>query len=109
MRVYDSAAKIWRAGGLLAAVVGLVGCSSSPAQPYNQYLASWKGKSEQELVVAFGIPDDSHVMAGGSRVLEYSKMESSRLVCTTRFTISSGGRVDGWWYKGTDCDTPPST
>ena len=109
MRVYDNATKIWKAGGILVALLGFVGCSSTPSQPYNQYLASWKGKPEQELVVAFGIPDKSHVMAGGSRVLEYSKTESGRLVCTTRFTITSGGRVDGWWYKGTDCNTPSSS
>ena len=98
--------------GILAAVVGalvLAGCSSTPPQPYNQYLASWKGKSEQELVVAFGIPDDTHVMAQGGRVLEYADKDGDRLTCTTRFTINSGGRVDGWWYKGTDCSAPPAT
>ena len=56
MRLSDRGKTIWAFGAILAAVtMGLAGCSSTPQQPYNQYLASWKGKSEQELVVAFGI------------------------------------------------------
>lgn len=109
MRLSDGGKKI-RAFAMVLTVgaIGLAGCSSTPPQPYNQYLASWKGKSEQELVIAFGIPENTHVMAQGGRVLEYTRKDSGDLVCTTRFTISSGGRVDGWWYKGKDCSAPPA-
>jgi len=106
MRLSEAMGNLGKTGALVACLAGLAACASNPPQPYNQYLASWKGKSEQELVIAFGIPDNSHVMAGGSRVLEYQEKESGRTVCTTRFTISSGGRVDGWWYKGTECAPP---
>lgn len=94
--------------GATACLLVLAACASDPPQPYNQYLASWKGKSEQELVIAFGIPQNTHVMAGGSRVLEYQEKDGGGTRCTTRFTINSGGRVDGWWYKGTECKPPPA-
>ena len=42
-------------------------------------------------------------------MLEYAETDSGDLICTTRFTISAAGRVDGWWYKGSDCSAPPST
>ena len=107
MRLNDRGAR-WGAIGLLmaAGTVGLAGCSSTPPQPYNQYLASWKGKTEQELVVAFGIPHDSHEMVEGGQMLEYITKDGGQSLCTTRFVINGGGRVEGWWYKGSDCTSP---
>ena len=108
MRLAEFLAGIRRIVIVAAGGLALAACSTAQPQPYNQYLASWKGKTEQELVIAFGIPGSTHVMAGGGRVLEYQERDGDRAVCTTRFTVNAGGRVDGWWYKGTECTPPPA-
>jgi len=103
-------------GRVSAALCGLVavllaGCQSPPPSPervaaYEQYVGRWIQDSEANLVASWGIPDSSHAMETGGRVIEYRAVMEKNVVCITRFTIDSFGRVQKSWYRGSRCATP---
>lgn len=86
------------------------GCETPPSPDrvagYEQYVARWIEDSEANLVASWGIPDSSHAMETGGRIIEYQRDEAGSVVCTTRFTIDSFGRVQKSWYRGTRCLAP---
>ncbi len=94
----------------LAALL-LAGCETPPPSPervaaYEQYVGRWIQDSEANLVASWGIPDSSHAMETGGRVIEYRALMEEDVVCITRFTIDSFGRVQKSWYRGSRCATP---
>ena len=89
------------------------GCETPPSPDrvagYEQYVARWIEDSEANLVASWGIPDSSHAMETGGRIVEYTQAGAEgKTVCTTRFTIDGNGLVRKTWFKGTDCAAPGS-
>ncbi len=86
------------------------GCETPPAPDrlagYEQFVARWIEDSEANLVASWGIPDSSHAMETGGRIIEYQRDEGGDVICTTRFTIDSFGRVQKSWYRGSRCSAP---
>ena len=73
---------------------------------YDQYVDRMTNQSETSLVEAWGIPKNTHTLANGGRIIEYTKNADGEVVCTTRFTIDSAGKIVKWWYRGDSCRTP---
>ena len=93
------------AGGLL-----LAACATpAPGPTYDEYVSRWVNDAEVNLVGAWGIPDKSHTLEGGGRILEYSAEDASGVLCTTRFTLDPLGRVTKYWYRGTKCKPPQAS
>jgi hypothetical protein len=105
----------FRALGLAAAAAGAVaaafGCASPPptdlGPPYQEQVARWTGENEADLVTSWGMPQKTHVLADGGRVIEYRYSEDQSS-CTTRFTLDRNGKVVRSWYTGVRCAVPKS-
>ncbi len=99
------------AAGVAAAMLALASCSASappPKQiePYDQSVSRWMEETEANLVNAWGIPQKTHSMETGGRVIEYIRVRSGQTLCTTRFTIDGYGVVKKTWFRGSDCRVP---
>ena len=102
----------------------LVGCATSAN--YTKILNSWVGGTENQLVSSWGPPLGSYVKDDGSKVLTYQQTGSYQLPgqdvidpmtgyptstagptvmtkCTTRFNISSSGKITGGSWGGNNC------
>ena len=99
----------WRiAAGAAGLAVGLACAGAPPTLSYQEQLTRWQGESEADLVSTWGMPQSTHVLADGGRVLEYRGTgEDER--CTTRFTLDPSGKIMRWWYAGTSCAAPGSS
>lgn len=94
-----------------ALVLGLASCTTTPPppkqiEPYDQSVSRWMDETEANLVNAWGIPQKTHSMETGGRVIEYIRIESGKTLCTTRFTIDGYGVVKKTWFRGSDCQVP---
>ena len=91
-------------GAMLLAASALAACTVQPKSPtYDAIIGNYIGKTEAELVSAWGIPQKTHQLSAGGQVLEYVRDSNGIAVCTTRFTVDKTGRVSKTWYKGTSC------
>ena len=100
-----------RAACLAAALLGLASCNASAPppkeiEPYDQSVSRWMEETEASLINAWGIPQKTHSMETGGRVIEYIQTKSGETLCTTRFTIDGYGVVKKTWFRGTDCRVP---
>ena len=99
-----------RSGVIVWSVAVVAACAPSraPITPitYEEYIARWESKSETQVVVAWGMPDQTHNSTDGGRVIEYRRAAGGVVACVTRFTMDSTGRVINWWYRGDDCRPP---
>lgn len=96
-------AKIAVVGAALVAAA----CTKPPLGPsYEEYVARWVKATEVDLVSAWGIPEKSHPLENGGRIIEYTKREGSEILCTTRYTIDQNGIIVKYWYRGTKCRAP---
>jgi hypothetical protein len=99
---------------LLAIVVAAVSLSACmdrgpDAATPNQYeaaLASWVGRSETELVRAWGVPSHSQLLSQGGEALEYVEHRGDEAVCTTLFTSNILGVIQSWTWRGSRCRVP---
>ena len=96
---------------LAAAVLGLASCTTTAppieeSEPYDRSVSRWMEETEANLVNAWGIPQKTHSMETGGRVIEYIRVRSGETLCTTRFTIDGYGVVKKTWFRGTDCRVP---
>jgi hypothetical protein len=90
---------------LAFAIAAALACaSSSPSGPsYAEQLSRWEGGNEADLVSSWGMPQQTHVLADGGRVIEYRSKDADERSCTTRFTLDKSGTVVRWWYAGSGC------
>jgi hypothetical protein len=91
------------------AAVAALACASPPSDPgptYQELVSRWRGESEAELVTSWGMPEKTHVLADGGRIIEYRSEGEDETSCTTRFTLDATGRIVRWWYTGVGCATP---
>ena len=99
---------------LAAALLALASCSASPPpakeiETYDQAVSRWMEQPEASLVNAWGIPQKSHSMETGGRVIEYIRVKQGKTICTTRFTIDGYGLVKKTWFRGSDCQVPSAS
>ena len=91
----------------VAALVVLTACTPPPPGPtYAEYVESWMKETETSLVSAWGIPEKTHALETGGRIVEFTRKQTGKIVCTTRFTINEYGRIMKYWYHGTKCKAP---
>jgi hypothetical protein len=93
--------------GAAALVLAAAGCASSgerftPAA-YEAVLQQWTGRSESDLINAWGVPDKSQLLSSGGQVLEYNVRKGDKVTCSTLFTTNLTGMIERWTYKGTSC------
>ena len=94
---------------LAAAGALAMACASAPQETgasYQEQVSRWNGGSEAELVTTWGMPQETHVLADGGRIIEYRRSGEDESTCTTRFTLDRGGKIVRWWYTGTSCVAP---
>ncbi|QJP98696.1 hypothetical protein [Herbaspirillum rubrisubalbicans] len=109
-------------------LLALQGCAGSPLsnlvsgqryQTTSDVTASWVGASEDELVMAWGAPKNSHVMNNGAKIISYDYLwvANSRhsaewgyvpeyVRCERRFMVERG--VITRWYSSGDCPKRPN-
>lgn len=94
-------------GCACAALTILAACAASaPAPSYDEFVASWMNKSEVGLVSSWGIPEKTHDLETGGRIVEYARKFEGEVVCTTRFTVNEAGTITKYWYRGRKCLAP---
>jgi hypothetical protein len=96
----------WRIAALAFSIVAAQACASSPppsGPSYAEQLSRWEGGNEADLVSSWGMPQKTHVLADGGRVIEYGRKGADEAPCTTRFTLDKSGTVVRWWYAGVGC------
>jgi len=90
-----------------AGIAAILACASPPPMPtYQEQLSRWQGEGEEDLVSAWGMPQQTHTLADGGRVLEYRSSADGGSSCTTRFTVDRTGVIMRWWYAGVKCSAP---
>jgi hypothetical protein len=105
--------RAWKlALGTLAGAAALA-CSTPPVDSgptYQDEVSRWTGEREADLVTSWGMPQKTHVLADGGRIIEYrSQGEKTEDTCTTRFTLDRSGKVVRSWYNGISCTVPKSS
>lgn len=107
--------------------LALQGCAGSPLsnlvsgqryQTTSDITASWVGSSEDDLVLSWGPPQNSHMMNNGSKMIgyQYSWLTNGRhseewgyvpdyALCEQRFLVEGG--VITRWYSSGDCPKRP--
>ncbi len=108
------AGRSWPAAFPAAVLLALASCSASPPpakeiESYDQAVSRWMEQTEASLVNSWGIPQKSHSMETGGRVIEYIRVKSGKTLCTTRFTIDGYGLVKKTWFRGSDCQVPSNS
>ena len=98
------------AGAAVAAAA--LACASAPpvdsGPTYQDEVSRWTGEKEAELVTSWGMPQRTHVLADGGRIIEYRTAGEDEGSCTTRFTLDKSGMIVSTWYNGVDCTVPRS-
>ena len=98
--------------GIAVAAAALACASTSPVDSgptYQDEVSRWTGEKEAELVTSWGMPQRTHVLADGGRIIEYKSTGQDETSCTTRFTLDKSGKIVSSWYNGVDCSVPKSS
>ena len=88
-------------------------CSSPPppdsGPTYQDEVSRWTGEKEADLVTSCGMPQKTHVLADGGRIIEYRSAGEDKSSCTTRFTLDRSGKIVRSWYNGVSCSVPKNS
>ena len=83
------------------------GCATS--EKYNQKLNTWLESPKDDLIMSWGIPDDSYTLDNGKELITYKRSNTSyyngtsyHYYCNTTFTIENSNIVD-WKWEGNNC------
>ena len=98
----------YRLSGCAGAALAVLAACTPPAPPpsYDAYVAGWVDKTEIGLVSSWGIPEKTHDLETGGRIVEYARKLEGEVVCTTRFTVNETGTITKYWYSGRKCLAP---
>jgi hypothetical protein len=100
----------WRLAAGAAGIAAVLGCASPPppeqGPSYQEQMSRWQGETEADLVTTWGMPQKTHVLADGGRIIEYRQAGEEETSCTTRFTLDPSGKIVRWWYSGVNCSAP---
>ena len=98
-----------RIAAVAAGIAATLSCASTPVDSgpsYPEQLSRWQGGSEADLVSTWGMPQNTHVLADGGRIIEYRNPGEDESPCTTRFTLDPTGTIVRWWFAGVSCSAP---
>jgi hypothetical protein len=101
-----------RIAAVVAGIAATLACASPPppsGPSYPEQLSRWEGGHEADLVSLWGMPQETHVLADGGRIIEYRNPGEDESSCTTRFTLDRSGTIVRWWYAGLSCSSPKSS
>lgn len=103
--------RTWRFAAGAAGVAAALACASPPpvdsGPTYQDEVSRWAGEKEANLVTSWGMPQKTHVLADGGRIIEY-RSTGEEEKCTTRFTLDAKGKIVSTWYTGVGCAVPKS-
>ena len=96
--------------GCAGAVLAVLAACAAPLQgpTYDEYVARWVDDTEARLVSSWGIPERTHSLQTGGRIVEFTTIQKDEVVCTTRFTVDESGKITKYWYRGKKCNVPRS-
>ncbi len=104
--------RAWRLAVGAAGVAAALACASPPptdsGPTYQDEVSRWNGEKEAKLVTSWGMPQRTHVLADGGRIIEY-RATGEEEQCTTRFTLDPKGKIVSAWYTGVGCAVPKSS
>lgn len=102
--------------------LALSSCVTQPRrdehEEFTASLKTWVGKTEDELVTAFGMPTKTHETPNGTRVLEFNSISARKLAvtgyagsevtaydkyCKTTFVIGKTKTIESGSWEGNDC------
>jgi len=96
----------------LAAIAWLAGCVTATTENYEALLKTWVGRSEGDLVQAWG-PPSSTFQSASAKYFTYTKSrtcisgkDSSTCACNTTFELSSD-HIKSWRWDGNGCIALP--
>lgn len=96
-----------RIAAVAAGIAATLACASTPPPSgYPEQVSRWEGGSEADLISTWGMPQNTHVLADGGRIIEYRNSGEDESPCTTRFTLDPSGTIVRWWYVGVSCSAP---
>ena len=95
----------------------LLGCATQAK--YERKLNQWVGRSETELISAFGVPTSTHAIEDGSKFVLYRNRGTAKIGggaigpvdvdnhgttwCETTFKINRQSKVESWATQGNAC------
>ncbi len=85
----------------LCMAVALTACVDRTAgQPYDDAVAGWVGRSDQQLIADWGDPTETAPASKGGKLLVYKTRfffnnANSWRYCTTRFQVDKKGKIVG--------------
>jgi hypothetical protein len=85
--------------------IALAACiDRTGGRPYSDVVKSWVGRSERELLAAWGDPSEIAEAEGGGRTIVYktrfyTNLDNAWNYCTTRFQVDRSGEVVQAKYK----------
>jgi hypothetical protein len=102
----------WKLAVGAAGIATALACASppppAPGPTYQDEVSRWYGEKEVDLVTSWGMPQKTHVLADGGRIIEYRSTGEDESSCTTRFTLDRAGKIVRSWYTGVRCAVPKS-
>jgi hypothetical protein len=81
--------------------VALTACvDRTGGQPYDDAVAGWVGRSDQQLIADWGDPTETAPVSKGGKLLVYKtrfflNSANSWSYCTTRFQVDKKGKIVG--------------
>ena len=90
-----------RGAWALCVAVALTACADrTGGQPYNDAVAAWVGRSDQQLMQDWGDPTEIDPAAKGGKLLVYKSHfyinnTNSWSNCTTKFQVDKKGKIVG--------------
>lgn len=102
---------------LIILLLSVSGCAT--AAKYDRKLQTWKGKSVDSLILAWGAPTSFVELTDGRKMVEYHESDSKQIQhrmpngsyyiqnlnshCTTRFIIDKKNLIQSYSFEGSDC------
>jgi len=88
--------KAWTGGVLAVGLLALASCATQP--PLEQRLQVWIGRSEGDLVSAFGVPAGTYAV-GDRKFLQFDQWRT-QIVPGSPVIVAPYGRWGGWGWGG---------
>lgn len=95
---------------------GLIsGCATTAK--YESKLNALVGTSENDLIVNWGVPDNTYTLNNGNKLLQYLRNDGTVAYpigknyytetywCKTTFTVNGSGIVLDWKHEGNKCES----
>lgn len=96
---------------LVLAFLILNACATVTEEKYRNNLDTWINNSEDNLISAWGVPDQVYKMDSGGKLITYNKINGTvfrwgaaiQVGCKTTFQVSASHVVETYRYEGNAC------